>query len=237
MTSILGKNNGRIPLVATSSLWIAGFQGLFGDPCGVETYAVSLNTALLLKGPEVVLIDAGASSVEGRVREVLIQFRQWAPGLMPIVMSHNLGEDNDYIEKLIRAGAKGYVRASATAEEFSVALENVREGSIWAPRKVLSRLVQAEVDVREAAGPAGASVVKFTPREDQVIRMLVGGQCNREIGVSLGIDPVTVKAHLGRIMRKAGVGNRVELTMFALNRSRPDVSRYKRTIQASEHRP
>ena len=50
----------------------------------------------------------------------------------------------------------------------------------------------------------------------------MGGRGNREIGASLGIDAVTVKAHLSRIMRKAGVGNRIELTMFALNRRRTD---------------
>lgn len=217
MINVLGNVHGRIPLVATSSLWIAGFQGLFGDPCGVETFVVSLNNALALEGPKLVLIDAGASNVEGRVREVLIQFRKWAPALRPIVIHHDVSEDNEYIETLIRAGARGYVGASATAEEFSVALENVRDGSLWAPRKVLSRLVQAETAARISRDGAGANPIKFTAREDQVIHMLVGGQCNREIGASLGIDPGTVKAHLGRIMRKAGVINRVELTMFAIN--------------------
>ena len=44
----------------------------------------------------------------------------------------------------------------------------------------------------------------------------MAGKANREISDSLGIGPVTVKAHLGRIMRKAGVANRTELTMYAV---------------------
>jgi DNA-binding NarL/FixJ family response regulator len=58
--------------------------------------------------------------------------------------------------------------------------------------------------------------VRFTGRESQIIGLLLDGKGNREIGLSLGIGPFTVKAHLGRIMRKAGVANRIELTMFAV---------------------
>ncbi len=95
-----------------------------------------------------------------------------------------------------------------------MAIENVREGSIWAPRKVLTSLIGHQIG---GQAPRNRSAgVQLTPRESQVLGLLLGGKGNREIGEHLGIDPVTVKAHLGRIMRKAGVGNRVELTMYAL---------------------
>jgi DNA-binding NarL/FixJ family response regulator len=222
MVNSEGVARARIPLVSTSSLWVAGFQGLFGDPCGVEVFAVSLAEALSLRGPQTVLIDSTATSVQGRLREVLLQFRNWAPALRPIVISHEQRDDDDHIEGLIHAGARGHMNASVKADVFRAALENVQDGSLWAPRKVLSRLVlgNAVPAVRRREAPAGG--VKFTPREDQVIRMLMGGRGNREIGASLGIDSVTVKAHLGRIMRKAGVGNRIELTMYALNRWHPE---------------
>ena len=96
---------------------------------------------------------------EGRLREVLIQFRQWAPELRPIVISHETRDEDDAIESLIGAGAKGYLKASATVEEFRVALENVREGSIWAPRKVLSRLVQAQTGMSARRGGPRRRVV------------------------------------------------------------------------------
>jgi DNA-binding NarL/FixJ family response regulator len=115
---------------------------------------------------------------------------------------------------VIAAGAKGFLGANASAEEFRHALFSVREGSIWATRRVLSRLAERQLLQRlpERIDPS----LRFTERECQIIGLLLDGKGNREIGLSLGIGPFTVKAHLGRIMRKAGVANRIELTMFAV---------------------
>jgi len=91
----------------------------------------------------------------------------------------------------------------------------VQDGSLWAPRKVLARLLEAR---NRSQPPAGApNAAKLTARENQVVSLLVVGRSNREIGEALGIDAGTVKAHMGRIMRKTGVGNRIELTMYILN--------------------
>jgi DNA-binding NarL/FixJ family response regulator len=214
----------RVWLVANSTLWVAGFKGLFGDPCGVDVVVLPLAEAIALKGPEIVLIDSGASSLNGKVREVIVQFRRWAPELRPIVVSPDAHENELHIESLIRSGAKGYLTSSASVDEFRAAIDNVRDGSIWAPRRVLSRLVLSSTSRYFRPSGSHRGHIQFTPREDQVIKMLVAGKSNVEIGESLGIDAGTVKGHLGRIMRKAGVGNRVELTMFALGRDGKDGS-------------
>ena len=60
---------------------------------------------------------------------------------------------------------------------------------------------------------------RFTEREGQVLRLLVAGSPNREIASALGIDEATVKAHVGRLMRKVGVTNRIALTMQAVSRN------------------
>ena len=92
-----------------------------------------------------------------------------------------------------------------------MALEIVSDGSVWAPRKVLARLLDASGHIGN-----GAKDVVFTARETEILTLLVSGMGNREIGDGLGIDESTVKAHVARLMRKAGVKNRVELTLFAL---------------------
>ena len=56
----------------------------------------------------------------------------------------------------------------------------------------------------------------MTYRERDVMRLLLDGRTNRQIADSMGIELVTVKAHLGRMLRKAGVKNRVELTLRAM---------------------
>jgi DNA-binding NarL/FixJ family response regulator len=209
----------KLRLVATNPMRIAGLQGFYGDPCGIDLVPVSLAEALCLpleldhNHQPVILIDAGSISP---LFEVLSRFRISAPRVQIIVIG--IHADDTYIECVISAGAKGFLPATAASEEFQHALDNVRDGEIWAPRKVLSRLIGRRSIDRTSSAKDGIAGVPLTPRESEVLRLLTGGQGNREIGARLGIDPNTVKAHLGRIMRKAGVGNRVELTMFALHR-------------------
>jgi DNA-binding NarL/FixJ family response regulator len=90
-----------------------------------------------------------------------------------------------------------------------MAIEMVRDGSVWAPRRVLSQLLDRQPGF---SGTASAPP-KFTPRELQVLELLRAGRSNREIGLALGIDISTVKAHIGRLLRKVGVNNRIALTI------------------------
>jgi len=64
--------------------------------------------------------------------------------------------------------------------------------------------------------PPGANV---TEREKQVLKMLVAGLSNKEIGRPLGIVERTVKAHIAKMMRKVGVHNRIELSVHAVTHS------------------
>jgi DNA-binding NarL/FixJ family response regulator len=61
--------------------------------------------------------------------------------------------------------------------------------------------------------------VIFTPREKEVLEMLVRGRSNKEIGATLGIEARTVKAHVAKLLRKIGVQNRVELSIHAVTHS------------------
>jgi DNA-binding NarL/FixJ family response regulator len=119
---------------------------------------------------------------------------------------------------VIGAGAKGYLAETANEAEIKMALEVVLDGSVWAPRKVLAQLIDAG-GVQGAAAAAGANKIanKMTPRETEVLKLLTEGKSNRDIAVALKIDEVTVKAHLGRMLRKTGASNRVELTLRSLD--------------------
>lgn len=215
MNQLSSRGRERFSLVATNPMRIAGLQGVYGDPCGIELVPVSPSEALRLKHERnkepVILIDAGSVSP---LFEVLSRFRSSCPRAQVVVIGTDA--DDTYIECVISAGARGFLPATAPPSEFMQALDTVHDGSIWAPRKVLSRLVSKRTGDRSLIASDGAAGVQLTPRESDVLKLLIGGQGNREIGARLGIDANTVAAHLGRIMRKAGVANRIELTMYAL---------------------
>jgi DNA-binding NarL/FixJ family response regulator len=205
----------RLRLIASNRMRIAGIQGVYGDPWEIEIVPTTLREALQQDIEEVLLVDAGSSEP---LFELLDRLREANSQARVIVIG--VDQDETYIECVIAAGAKGFLGANASAEEFRYAVTNVREGSIWATRRVLSRLAESQMSQRPDT-PLAAPV-SFTGRERQIIEMLLAGKANREIGDGLSIGPDTVKAHLGRIMRKAGVVNRIELTMFAVRQRSMD---------------
>lgn len=200
----------RMGVIATDPLRILGLQTIFSDH-RAEVIPLSVPGALDASGVSLILIDAACTD---HLFELLATFRRTRPHLRLIVIGEV--EDHDYIQRVIGAGAKGYLTHAAKESEIKLAIEIVQDDSVWAPRKVLARLLasSAEIESANASNPP-----KFTGRERQVLRLLVGGSPNREIGRVLGIDAVTVKAHVGRIMRKVGVENRIALTVETLNRN------------------
>lgn len=200
----------RIGLIATDPLRVLGLQAIFAEDGRTEVIPLSVPGALDASGVSLILIDAACTD---HLFELLETFRRSRPHLRLIVIG--LEESHEYIQRVIGAGAKGYLAHTARENEIRMAIEIVRDGSVWAPRKVMARLLEAST-----AEARGVPVdLKITEREGQVLQLLVAGRPNREIAEALGIDAATVKAHVGRLMRKMGVENRIALTMQAVSRN------------------
>lgn len=210
MTEIKQGEPFRIGLIATDPLRVLGLQTIIAEGGGSEVVPVAGPGALDASGVSLVLIDAACTD---HLFELLETFRRSRPHLRLVVVG--LEESHEHIQKVIGAGAKGYLTHTARENEIRLAIEIVRDGSVWAPRKVLARLLEASAVERGT----GAPEPKFTDRETQVLQLLVAGRPNREIAEALGIDAATVKAHVGRLMRKMGVDNRIALSVQAVNRN------------------
>jgi DNA-binding NarL/FixJ family response regulator len=124
------------------------------------------------------------------------------------------GMDPEAIFTAIAAGAKGYVDQAASPQEFAQAIRTVSQGSMWVPRQVLAMFIDRSTSLSRPVFPC--SHAAFTAREKQVLEMLVAGRSNKEIGVPLGIEERTVKAHIAKMMRKVGVQNRIALSVHAI---------------------
>jgi DNA-binding NarL/FixJ family response regulator len=202
----------KLGLVATDPLRILGLQTIFAEGgikgAAVEIVPLSVPGALDVSGMSLILIDSACTE---HIFELLAAFRRTRPHLRVIVLG--LEEDHEYIQRIIGAGAKGYLAHTAKGSEVRLAIEIVQDGSAWAPRRVLANLLSS-ADERQAGT---ASEPKFTKREVQVLKLLVDGHPNRAIAEELGIDLATVKKHVGTLMRKAGVKNRIALSVQAVN--------------------
>ncbi len=198
----------RIGLLTNDPLRLLGLETVFADESRYEFVPLTVPGSLDLAEFALVLLDANCTE---HLLELLAGFRRKYPKLKLLVVGTD--EQHPYIQQVIGAGAKGYLTHQAKANEIKMALEIVLDGSVWAPRKVLAKLIESrEVE----AAKSDAKPPRITLRETEVLRLLIAGRPNREIAERMGIDPNSVKAHMGRLMRKVGVENRIALSVKAV---------------------
>ncbi len=206
-----GARRPRVGIATTDPLRSLGLETILSEKEAAETVVCDLRAALADAELSALLLDDHFGGED--VIATVTRLRRERPDLKLIV----LGEAPDfaYIEEVVGAGARGYLLETTTEAEIRMALEVVLDGSVWAPRKVLARLIDARKP-QDSQETLVAVAALMTVRERQVLELLIDGGSNREIGNSLGIDEVTVKAHLGRMLRKTRSKNRVELTLRAI---------------------
>ena len=167
---------------------------------------------ILLADPEVEFLVVDLNSSIGGL-DTLERIREARPDLRLIVIGP---EGNDaLVMDAIVAGARAYLDSSASTRTVRDAIEIVVGGSIWAPRRLLSQLIDRLLGTPE--GIAAGGLPHLTFRERQVLDHILQARSNREIARELGIEERTVKAHVSRLMRKTGADNRIDLSMRALN--------------------
>ena len=207
----------RIGLLATEPIRVAGLASIFDQPsqegdAQLVSVAGPLSELLPLDDLKFLVIDLQSSGCDV---DALLAIGRSRPDMRSIVIGPS--DDDELIMKAILAGARAYLDQSADPGTVRNAIEVVTSGSIWAPRRLLSRLIDRLIDVpkvtQRSSGP------ELTAREQQVLELLLMANSTREIAVRLGIEQRTVKAHISRLMRKTGADNRVKLSMSALNGS------------------
>ncbi len=161
---------------------------------------------------EYLVVDLNSSSDGLRMLEAV---RRARPGIRQIVIGPP-NADELVLESIV-AGARAYLDSLAGPQTVRQAIEIVISGSIWAPRRLLSILIDRllgvpGVNARPPVQP------KLTDREQQILELIMVAKTNREISAELGIDESTVKAHIGRLMKKMGADNRIALSVQAASR-------------------
>ncbi|MCL2659255.1 MAG: response regulator transcription factor [Acidobacteriaceae bacterium] len=194
----------RLGLVDSDPLRLLGLQTIVSEGYQAEAVPLSGLDARSIADFDAILIDA--SGIDS-IFEMLATIHRLKPQTRVIVIG--VDEDNEFIRRVIGSGARGYLTHTATEAEVRMAVACVLDGSIWAPRKVLALLLETP-NARPLTPP------RLTEREFQVLNLLASGQPNRGIAARLGVEQKTVKAHVGRLMRKMGVDNRIALVMEAV---------------------
>jgi len=203
-----------IGLVSDEPIRIEGLKSIFDLPAQ-DGYAPlipitgSLQEMLGLASLEYLVVDLHSSQAG---LPLLDMIRRERPSLKLVVIGPE-GNDELVMESII-AGARAYLDLTADTSLVRQAIDVVTSGSIWAPRRLLSKLIDRLLKVPDSS-LTGA--LHLTAREREVLDLILLARSNREIARHLGIEERTVKSHVGRLMRKTGADNRIELTMRAMN--------------------
>lgn len=215
MSTLSPANSIPVGVVAGEPIRLEGLATVFErkPEYGQSDLAPIIGTIEELLGNsalDYMVIDLNAST-DGL--KVLKEIRRQRPALRLIVIgpAHN----DELVMESIIGGARAYLDVTAGPRVVREAIEVVVGGSIWAPRRLLSKLIDRLLNSPE--GGLNGLAPRLTTRERQVLDLILQARSNREIARELGIEERTVKAHVGRLMRKTGAENRIDLSMRALN--------------------
>jgi DNA-binding NarL/FixJ family response regulator len=172
--------------------------------------AVALATA---HTPDIVLMDIRMPGVDGvaATREIA------ASGSRSRIIILTTFDLDEYAYAALRAGASGFLLKDAPPSDLLSAIRAVASGdAVVAPsttRRLLETIVPQLPDPREPDGDR--ALAALTPRETEVVGAVARGLSNAEIAEELVLAEATVKTHIGRILAKLELRDRVQIVVFA----------------------
>jgi len=180
--------------------------GEAGDP------ATALNV-LRATRPDVVLLDVHMP--DGGGLAVIEQVGDSLPDTRFLALS--VSDAAEDVIALIRAGARGYVTKTISADDLADAVRRVADGDVvFSPR--LAGFVLDAFREAPVTSSVDTDLDQLTPREREVLRLLARGYAYKEIAAELFISIKTVETHASNVLRKLQLSSRHQLTRWAADR-------------------
>lgn len=158
--------------------------------------------------PDVLVLDLSMPDLDGI--EVTRKIKSQFPDLRILILT--LHEDEALLRAALKAGAAGYILKRAAEAELISAIHVILRGDLYVDPAMLRMLL------RDEAAPMvlpSKSTEALTPRETEVLKLIVQGYTNRQIGEELSISVRTAESHRANLSDKLGLHSRVELVRYA----------------------
>jgi len=188
------------------SLVRRGFRRMLEDEADMEVVGEagdgeeSVRLAKQLK-PQVVVMDCALPGMNGL--QATRQILEKSPETAVLVLS--MHSENTWVRQAIDAGAKGYILKDALDLELGSAIRKIAAGeTVFDPK------VEQRTNLR------GERNAALTPRELEVLQMIVDGKSNKEIATALDLSANTVAVHRANIMNTLGIHKTAELVVYAI---------------------
>ncbi len=176
---------------------------------GTGAQAVSMTAALR---PDVVVMDVRMPVEDG----IAATRRIVAAGLPSRVLVLTTFDLDEYVYAALRAGASGFLLKDAPPADLLSAIRSVAAGDAVVAPPVTRRLIDAYAGLLpDLSAPADGQLSGLTEREREVLLEVAQGRSNAEIAARFRLAEATVKTHVGRILTKLGLRDRVQVVVYA----------------------
>jgi len=178
------------------------------------THSVGIANAkinkFLIKRPNLILIDCLGldRSQIWYLLEIDTDLNQYQ---IPIVL-FNIIRDNKVEDEALKLSVRGVIYDDDQLDMFINGVKAVLKGEVWYPGQTLANFIGRQ---RNIAVLTKDTISSLTSRENQVLKKIASGACNKEIATDLGISIHTVKSHVTKIFKKIKVKNRLRAAQFA----------------------
>jgi len=157
--------------------------------------------------PDVVLVDIAMPELNGI--EASRQIREACPSAQVIILS--MHSSAEHIFQALHAGARGYLLKESAGKEVAAAIRAVHAGQRYLSQKISGQALDDYARQRKP-GPLD----RLSPREREILQLVVEGKSSAEIAALFSLSPKTVETYRSRLMDKLGIGDLPGLVKFAI---------------------
>ena len=217
----------RVVLADDQALLRKGFRMILEAEDGMEIVGEAPDGAdavrlVELYRPDVVLMDVRMPVLDGIEATRAISASAAGEGTRVLILT--TFDLDEYAFSALRAGASGFLLKDVPPAELIAAIRTVARGDAVVSPRITRRLLEEYAhtlpDLAAAAGTEGAveenpALASLTEREREVLLAVADGLSNAEIAERLYVSEATVKSHIGRLLAKRGLRDRVQAVVFA----------------------
>jgi DNA-binding NarL/FixJ family response regulator len=205
----------RILVVDDHPMMREGLAQLIGNQPGWELCgeAGTAHEALEKIGslnPDLVLTDITLPGKNGL--ELIKDIQAMHPGVLVLVIS--MHDETLYVERVLRAGGRGYVMKQEGGKKIALAIRQVLDGQVFVSEKMSAKILEIFSGRREDAGHS--PVEKLTDREFEVFQLIGQGVETKQMAEKLHISTKTVEVHRANIKAKLKLASMAELIRYAV---------------------
>jgi DNA-binding NarL/FixJ family response regulator len=207
----------RVLVVDDQELVRAGFSVILDAADGIAVVGEAANgesavAAAAAQHPDVVLMDIRMPGMDGLAATRLIT--AGSPGAPKVVILTTFDLD-DYVYEALRAGASGFLLKDSPRHDLIAAVRAAAGGDALLAPSVTRRLIEAFARRPPETTPSPSRLASLTARERDVLMLLARGRSNAEIAMALSVSEATVKTHVGNLLAKLGLRDRVQAVILA----------------------